>query len=146
MAASSPSKLARYGKVGGLPKEVLGIVHRPLFGAWGIVNIERSYLEHLARTFGIGAGDDGGVEVVEAPLVEVVVNGVCHLVTDTEHGTKGIGAWAEMCNFAQELHGVPFLLEGVGVGVGSAVEQDIGGLNFHALPFALRFHQPARYA
>ena len=61
-------------------------------------------------------------------------------------GAKGVGAGAQVSYLAQELHGVPFLLQGIAVVVGFAVYDDIHSLDLHSLSGALRLDQMAFHA
>ena len=65
------------------------------------------------------------------------------MVTDAEHGTEGVGAGTQVGDFAQELEGVSLFLQGIYIGVGTAVELDALGLNLGLLTFALRLYQRA---
>ena len=61
-------------------------------------------------------------------------------------GAEGVGAQAQVAYLAQELHRVAFLLQGVGVGVGLAVDDDVLGLHLDGLSRALALHQRALHA
>ena len=96
-------ELARYGEVGLLAEKVLGEVHRAVGGAGRVLGRQRGYAEHLARALGIGAGDDGRVDVVKAVVVEVLVDGERQRVAHAQHRAKGVGAGPQVGNFAQVL-------------------------------------------
>ena len=74
------------------------------------------------------------MEVVEALLVEVLVDGVGHGVADAQHGTERIGSRTQVGDVAQEFERVALLLQGIGVGVGRTVNLDPLGLHLDALP------------
>ena len=47
--------------------------------------------------------------------MEKLVNSNCHIVTNTEHCTKSIGARTQMSDLAQKFHGVTFFLQWIGI-------------------------------
>ncbi len=103
-------------------------------------------MEHLAGTFAVAGGDKGRVEVEEAALVEEGVDGHGHVVAQAHDGAEGVGAQAQVAYLAQELHAVALLLEGVGVGVGFAVDDDTFGLHLDGLARALALDELALHA
>ena len=80
------------------------------------------------------------MQVEEALVVEELVDGKGQVVTDAEHGAKGIGAHAQVSLGAQELQRVAFLLHGIVVGTG-AVNLDALGLDLNGLALALRLDE-----
>src|SRR5574344_730311 len=134
-------ELAANGKAGLLAEEVLFVVDAAVFFAGRVVEVEGAHLEHIAGTVTVGTCDERSVEIVETFLVEESVNGISHVVAHAAHSAKGVGAEAQVANLAQKFHAVAFLLQGVCVGVGFAVEENVSGLNFHRLSGAHRLHQ-----
>ena len=84
-------ELSRYGQVAGFAEKILRIVDPPVLGAGRIVQIERRHLEHGARTLAVGGRDERRVPVVEAAVVEELVDGEGHGVTDAQHRAERIG-------------------------------------------------------
>ena len=139
-------ELARNGQVTRFAEEILRVVHMP-FAVFGhVVQVERRHLEHGSGAFGITAGDQRGVQVVEPSVVEIFVDRVSHRVTDTQHGAEGVRARAQVGDLAQEFHRVPLFLQRIGVGIGAAVHFDITRLDFDPLARTLRLDERTRYA
>ena len=86
------------------------------------------------------------MEIEEAALVEEGVDGHGHVVAQAHDSAEGVGAQAQVAYLAQELHAVALLLQGVGVGVGLAVDDDALGLHLDGLAAALALHQLALHA
>ena len=59
-----------------------------------------------------------------------------HGVADAGHGAEGVGAGAQVSELAEELQGVPLLLEGVFLGVRAAEELEAGCGDFVLLAAA----------
>ena len=97
--------------------------------------------EHLTCALAVGAGDDGGMDVAVAVLVEVLVDGLSQLIADGEDGLEVAGADTEMGDGAQVLQGVTLLLEGV---VGGALTQHGQGLYVHLDAVAVGSHDGTR--
>ena len=55
------------------------------------------------------------MEIEETSFMEELMNGDCHVMTDTEYGTKRIRTRTQMSDFTQELHGVSFLLQRISI-------------------------------
>lgn len=86
-------------------------------------------MEHFTCSFAVAGSDDGGMYPDEVAFLEKAVDGTCKAVACAEDGAIKIGAWAEVCNGAQEFWGVSFFLEGV-VLWGDADEFYAAGLDF----------------
>ena len=81
-------ELAGYGQTGLLAEEVPGVVDGAVIVAGDVVKVQRSHLEHLACALAVAAGDDGGVDVDKAPLLEELMHGIgCH-AAHTEGGAE----------------------------------------------------------
>ena len=65
------------------------------------------------------------MEIVEPVLMEILVNGDCHVVTDAEDTAEEVGTRTEVSLLAKELHRVTFLLEWILVGI--AVTEHLDG-------------------
>lgn len=96
-------------------------------------------LEHCTGAFGIAGGDDRGVDVVESAFIEKLVDGLGELVSNSEDGSEGVSSHSEVGDFAEELHGCAFLLEGVGERVGGSEDFEGGGSEFDGLTGGGRF-------
>mmetsp|Transcript_14576 Transcript_14576/g.63141 ORF Transcript_14576/g.63141 Transcript_14576/m.63141 type:complete len:630 (+) Transcript_14576:1418-3307(+) len=101
---------------------------------------ERGDLELLAGALAVGRGDDRGVDVLEAVLLEEGVRGVRELVPDAGDRADGVGPRPEVRDAAEVLEGVPLLLQGEGGRVGSSDELDGLDGHLHRLLTARRFH------
>ena len=78
----------------------------------------------------------GRVDVEEAALLEELVDGERERIAHAEDGAERVRARAQVGDLAQELHGVPLLLQGVGGRIGGAVDVDLGALSSTACPSA----------
>ena len=133
-------------QAGLLPEEIIVIQNRTLLILLQIIQVQRRHLEHLSGTLAIGSRNDWCMEIEETPIVEELMYRVRHVMTDTEHGAKGIRTGTQMSDLAQELHRMPFLLQRIHRGIGRTIHLNLGGLNLHALPFSLRTRQDSVYA
>ena len=133
--------MAGDGEVGGFVEKIIdrGLPSSRLRRTVGrrvfLVGVHRCYAEHLAGTFAVAGGDDGGVDVEEIAFVEEAVDGEGEAASHTEDGSVEIGAGAKVGDGAEELGGVAFFLEGVVVG-GGADEFCLGGADFPSLAFS----------
>ena len=89
-----------------------------------VVQVERGDLEHRARPFAVAGRDDRRVDVEEALFLEEVVDRAADAVPHAGDRAEGVGPRAQVGDRAQELEGVPLLLERIGLGVGPAVDGD----------------------
>ena len=136
-------ELARYGQVAGLAEEILRIVDLTLLGTGRVAQIERRHLKHGARAFAVGSRDERRVPVVEAAVVEELVDGEGHCVTDAQHRPERIGAGTQIGDVAQEFERMTLLLQRVGRGIGRAVNLDRRRLHLDTLSLAGRLHEPS---
>ena len=88
--------------------------------------------EHFAGTLAVGAGDERGMNIDEAPFVEKFVQSEGRFGTDSEHSVEGVGARTEMGNGAQEFKGVALVLQGI-IGGGGALHLDLLRLQLKGL-------------
>ena len=112
-------QLAADGEVGGLPEEVLGVIHQAV-AAGRVLQVQGGDPEHGTGSLGVAGGDHGRLDVLEAALLEEVVDGVGHGVAHPGHGAEGVGAGPQVGDFPQEFQGMTLLLEGVFFRVGLA--------------------------
>ena len=96
-------QLTAHRETGPLAEEILRIVNCAFCSAWKFVQVQGCHLKHLACTLAIGSGDERGVEIDETLVVEIVVNGKCHSVTDSEHCSECIGPRTQVCNLPEIL-------------------------------------------
>ena len=81
--------------------------------------------------------DFWSVEVIEAMLVEVLVDGNSHVVTDAQDSTEQVGTWTQVSLLAEELHRVSLLLKWVLVGITVTQYLNGSGLDLTLLVTAL---------
>ena len=116
-------QLAGNGQVDRLLKEVLGIIHGAVLVLGHVLQVQGGHAEHLTGTLAVGGGQQRGVSVDKAVLLEELVDGIgCH-AAHTECGVEGVGAGAQGGHGAQILHAHLLFLQGVLVG--GAVTQDL---------------------
>ena len=136
-------QLARYGQVGRLTEKVFFEVDRSVGKLRQVLQIQRGHLEHLARALRVGPGDDRGVEVIETTVVEVLVDGKRHVVTQPEDGAEGVRTRTQVRDLAQELERMSFLLQRIRL-IRVTEDLDRLRLDLHGLPRSLRSDQLAR--
>ncbi len=117
---------------GGLAEEVLAVVHLAVLGAGQVLHVQGRHPEHLAGALAVGGGDDGGVDIDEAAILEEAVDRVGRHAPHPEGGGEQVGAGPQVLDGAQVLHGVALLLEGV-LGGGGALHRDGVGLHLQRL-------------
>ena len=125
-------ELAGYGKACVLAKEVLAPVDLAGLGEGRVFGVERGYAEHLAGALAVTRGDDGGVDVDKALLLEEAVDGGSRDGADAEYSAEQIGARAQVLLGAQELDGGALLLQRVVRGA-DALDHDFGRGEFEGL-------------
>ena len=125
-------ELAGHGEAGPLAEEVLGVVHGAVGILGHVLQVQGGHLEHLAGTLAVAGGDDGGVHVDKAPVLEEAVDGVGGYRAHPEGGGEQIRSGPQVLDGPQELHAVALLLQGV-VGGGGALYRDGGGLHLQGL-------------
>ena len=125
-------QLAGDRQVGGLAEEVLGEVDGAVLVAGRILGVQGGDPEHLTGALAVAGGDDGGVDIDEAPLLEELVDGVGRHAPHPEGGGEQVGPGTQVLDGPQELHAVALLLQGI-VGGGGALHQDGGGLQLQRL-------------
>ena len=125
-------QLAGDGQVSGLAEEVLGVVDGAVLIAGRILGVQGGDPEHLTGAFAVAGGDDGGVDIDKAPLLEKLVDGVGRHAPHPEGGGEQVGPRTQVLDGPQELHAVALLLQGI-VGGGGALYLDFAGLQLQGL-------------
>ena len=125
-------ELAGHGEACVLAKEVLAPVDLAGLGEGRIFGVERGHAEHLAGALAVTRGDDRGVDVDKALLLEEAVDGGSRDRADAEHGAEQVGARAQVLLGAQELDGCTLLLQRVIRGA-DALDLDGGGRKLERL-------------
>ena len=138
-------QLTRHGQCSLASKEVLRVINLTVLALGHIVQVESCNIEHSTCALAVRSGNQRGVPIVEALVVEELMNCVCHSVADTEHSTKGVGAGAEIGNLAEELHRVTLLLQGV-VAICLTVNLNLFCLHLHGLTRAYRLNKRTLHA
>ena len=80
------------------------------------------------------------MEVEESMLVEVSVDGHCHIVADAHHSSEGIGTQTHVSVLTHYLETLTLLLHGVVVAA-QTVNLKLGSLDFAALTGTLTLNQ-----
>ena len=127
-----------------LVKEVLAEIHLSVLGLRNLVEWERRYLEHLAGTLRVGSGDDRGVHIYEATLLEELMDRKGHQGTDLKYGLKGVGSRTQMIDRTKVLERMTLLLQRI-VRRGRTLEHDLVGLHFECLLRIRRRHELTLY-
>ncbi len=97
-------ELSRDGQVSFAAKEVLAKVHTALLCTRQVGHVQGRDAEHLSGAFAVIGGDDGGVNPVEAALMEEAVDSLSQGVAHAGHGTNEVGAGTQVGKLAQVLH------------------------------------------
>ena len=137
-------ELTRNGEVCALAEEVLRIVDSAVLGSGGILGIESGYSEHLACALCIRSGDDGGMNVNEAPAVEEGMDRISNLASHSEYCREKVGSGAEVRLLTKELNRMALRLKRI-VGSGCALYLDSGCLKLKGLLCAGGEGKHARY-
>ena len=119
-------QLAGNGQVDRLLEEVLGVIDGAVLVLGHVLQVEGGHTEHLTGALAVGCGQQRGVCVDEAVLLEELVDGVSRHAADAEGGVEGVGAGAQGGHGAQILHAHLLFLQRVFVG--GAVAQDLDGI------------------
>ena len=135
-------ELAGHGKAGALAEEILGKVNAAVLAFRRVPNIQGGHLEHLPRALAVAGGDDGRVDVDEAPLLEKAVDGVGGHRAHPECGGKQVRAGAQVLDGAQILHTMALFLQGI-LGGRRPFHRDGGGLHLQGLLRLRREHHGA---
>ena len=129
-------ELAAHGEAGLLAEEVLGEIHIALLVQRDVLEVHRGDLEHVAGALRVGFGDERGVQIDEALVVEELVDGESHGVADAEDGAEGVRPEAHVRDAAEVLQGGVLLLEREAHRVAFADDLDLLGLDLHGLAAA----------
>ena len=104
-----------------LAKEIIRVYDTAILILLQVIQVLGCHLEHLASAFAITGSDERGMEIEISMLVEISMDSHRHIVTDTHHGTKGIGTETHVSMLAHVFKSLAFLLHGI---VASACSQD----------------------
>ena len=126
-------QLTAHRETGPLAEEILRIVNCAFCSAWKFVQVQGGHLKHLACTLAVGSSDKRSVEIDKTLVVEIVVNGKCHSVTDSEHRSEGIGPRTQVGNLPEILQRVALLLKGIHLRVSLSIHLNFRSLNLHSL-------------
>ena len=106
-------ELAGHRQRHGLAEEVLAEIGLALIRQRAGVGIDGGDAEHLARALGVAAGDQRGVHVQVALVVEEAVDGLGRHGAHPEGALEQVGPGPEVLDGAQVLQRVALLLERV---------------------------------
>ena len=126
-------QLAGDGQVDRLAEEVLAVVHLAVVGLGDVGQVEGGDPEHLPRALAVRGGQQGGVGVDKAVLLEEAVDGVGRHAAHPEGGAEGVGAGPQGGHGAQVLHAHLLFLQRVGVGRACAQNLDAVGVQLKGL-------------
>ncbi len=116
----------------GLAEEVLAVVHRAVLGAGQVLQVQGGHPEHLAGALAVGGGDDGGVDIDKAPVLEEGWMAWAATLRTRKAAENRLVRGRRCCDGAQILHAVALFLERV-VGGGGPLHRDGGGLHLQGL-------------
>ena len=119
-----------------LAEEVLGEVHVALLVQRDVLEVHRGDLEHVTGALRVGFGDERGMEIDEALVVEELVDSEGHRVADAEDRTESVGPEAHVRDAPEILQRSILLLEREAHRVALADDLDLLGLDFHGLAAA----------
>ena len=125
-------ELAGHREVGVLAEEVLAEIHSTVLSLGDIVQIHSGHLEHLTGALTVAGGDDGGMDVDEATVLEEGVDRMGRHAAHPEHCGEQVGAGPQMGDGPQVLHTVALLLKGI-IGGGSAFHRNGSCLHLQRL-------------
>mgnify|MGYP000790738361 CR=1 FL=1 len=120
----------------GLSEEILGEVHGAVLLAGRVLGIQGGDPEHLSGALTVAGGDDRGVDIDKAPLLEELMDRICAEGTNTEDCLEGVGSRTQMRNRTKVFHGVAFFLQRI-IRCGNALYGNFCRLNLKRL-FCLR--------
>ncbi len=138
-------QLSGNSQAGLLSEEVIIVNNGTVLIFLQVVKVLRSHLEHLACAFAVGSRDNRSMKIEESSVMEELVDGNRHIMTNTEHSPERIGTGTQMGYLTEELHGMTFLLQRIRV-IASSQHFDFAGLHFGLLTGTDRFRQHTVYA
>ena len=125
-------QLAGDREAGLFTEEILAVIHLSVLGPGQVLQVQGSHLEHLAGALAIGAGDDGGLHIHKAPVLEELMHRVGRHRAHPEGSGEQVGPGTQVLDRAQELHAVALLLQGI-VRSGLALHLHTAGLYLQGL-------------
>ncbi len=123
-----PFQLAAYREVGRLAEEIPG-------GVTGssVSHIQSRHAEHFSGPFAVTGGNNGSADPGKIPFLEKAVDGEGQPAAHAEHGSKQVGAGAQMGDGTQKLRRMPLFLQGIGIR-NSPHQLQGSGAQFPSLP------------
>ena len=97
----------------------------PCSSKGGLAGLNDDNAKHLARALAVACGDDGGIHVDEAAILEETMNCRGRNRAHAENGAEQVGARAKMLLRTQEFDRRTLLLQRV-IRSGNALDHDIG--------------------
>ena len=125
-----------------LAEEVVVVDNLSVLVLLQVVEVLCRDLEHVAGTFAVARRDERRVEVEEAVLVEIGMDGHGHVVADAHDGTERIGAQAQVRILAHVFEALPFLLHRV-VASAESEDGDAAALHLGSLSLGGTLHEDA---
>jgi len=125
-------QLTGHRQAGLLAEEVLTVIHLTVLRLGDVVQVQRGHLEHLAGALAVAGGDDGGLCVDKAAILEELVDGVGRRAPHPEGGGEQVRPGTQVLDSPQELYAVALFLQGI-VRSGDALHGDLGGLQLQWL-------------
>ncbi len=90
-------------------------------------------LKHFAGAFAVAGGDDRGMDLGKAAILEELMDRVGKPGTDPADCSEGVGSRPEMTDLTKKFEGMPLLLQRIGFRVGPADQGNFGGCDFDLL-------------
>ena len=115
-----------------LSEEVVVVDDFSVFVLLQVVEVLRRHLEHVASSLAVAGGNKRRVEIVEAMLMEVGMNGHSHVMAYAHHGSEGVGAQTHVGMLTHILEGLPLLLHGIST-VAETINDKFLGLDLTTL-------------
>ena len=138
-------QLAGNRQAGLFAEEIVIVDNGTVFIFLQIIQVHRSNLEHLSGAFTVRTRNDRRMEIEEPFLMEELMNGDSHIVTNAEHSAERIRTRTQMGYLTKELHRVSLFLQRICI-VASSQHFDFTSLDFGFLTGAYRFRQHAVHA
>ena len=133
-------QLSGYRQRSLLAEEVIVIDNLTILVLLQVIQVLGGHLEHITGTLTVTGSDQRGMEIEEAMLMEIGMDSHRHVMTDTHHGTKGIGTETHMSILTHHLKRLSLLLHGIGI-VASTIEFQACCLYLTGLSGTLALHQ-----
>ena len=138
-------ELTRHCERSHLAEEIVVIDDAAVLVLLEVVEVLGSDLEHLTSALAVACCDERSMEIVESVLMEILVDGDCHIVTDAEDAAEEVGTRTEVSLLAKELHRVTFLLERILVRIAVTEHLDGRSLDLARLVTTLACNELTRH-